>query len=89
MSKTIAKVIDYKKIVEGVSKDILEASNWPDGGDLDGGTLQDILVKWGILTPVIAHEACGEHCVCAEYYDREEFMEGVTCYRRAEFLPDD
>lgn len=60
---------------------------WPEGG-LDGGDLQEIAVKHGLLVPETRHAPCGEEgaCSCAEYATPEEFAAGVTCYRRAEWL---
>lgn len=42
----------------------------------DGGTLQDIAEKHGVLLPHAVTEPCGEHCACAEYADFP-----TTCYR--------
>jgi hypothetical protein len=50
-----------------------------DGGSLDGGELQDLLVDAGALTGVAVNEPCGENCRCREY--------GVApwvCYRLSE-----
>ena len=35
-----------------------------DGGSLDGGELQELLVEAGALTDVIADEPCGPNCRC-------------------------
>lgn len=56
------------------AQDALE--NFADG-DLDGGTRQDLAVKHGLLRPVEVAQACGEHCVCAEYGDFP-----MECYRK-------
>lgn len=45
-------------------------------GDVDGGTLQDLAVKHGVIVPVPVKEACGEVCSCAEYDDFPQ-----DCYR--------
>jgi hypothetical protein len=45
-------------------------------GTLDGGDLQDLGVKHGLLVPIEATEPCGEACVCVEYDDFPQ-----TCYR--------
>lgn len=47
-----------------------------EGGGFDGGDVQDIAVKHGLLVPVTATEPCGESCRCVEY---DEFPQ--TCYR--------
>lgn len=51
--------------------------SWPDGG-IDGGDLQDLGVRFGLLSPVTVTEPCNENCHCAEYYD--EFP--AECLRR-------
>jgi len=38
-----------------------------EGGELDGGELQDLLLEAGILVPVEVAEPCGENCNCADY----------------------
>lgn len=41
---------------------------WPDGGMcLDGGDLQELGLRYGLLTERTATEPCGEHCVCRDY----------------------
>lgn len=42
----------------------------------DGGTLQDIAEKHGVLLPHSVTERCGDNCACADY---AEFP--TTCYR--------
>jgi hypothetical protein len=72
------------------ARDIL--SHWPDGGDLDGGDIQGLAVKHGLLigktvnAPCNAENADINPCSCAEFCDAEDFTAGVTCYSRAEFL---
>lgn len=63
---------------------VLEA--WPLG-DIDGGELQQLAVKHGLLVPEERFAPCAEEgCACAEYYAPDEWGEGVTCYRRAPFI---
>lgn len=52
---------------------------WPMG-DLDGGTLQDIAVKHGLLQPVVMKGPCSEECACTEYITADEWPS--ECYRR-------
>ena len=59
---------------------------YPECGDIDGGTFQDLAEKHGVLIPEIRHEPCGEFCNCAQLCYDEEWQEGVTCYRAAEWL---
>lgn len=45
-------------------------------GTPDGGHIQDIAVKCGLLIPHTATEPCGENCNCADVADFP-----CTCYR--------
>lgn len=59
---------------------------WPLG-DVDGGDLQEYAVKRGLLTPEVRTEPCSEEgCNCAEYYDTDEWADGITCYRRPPWM---
>ncbi len=58
---------------------------WPMG-DLDGGTLQEIAEKHGMLKPETRHEPCGEVCSCNEYAAPHEWEYGVVCYRKTPLL---
>jgi hypothetical protein len=51
-----------------------------DGGSLDGGELQEMLVEAGVLTGVVINEPCGERCRCSEY----DVAPPWTCYRLTE-----
>lgn len=59
---------------------------YPDPGDIDGGTFQDLAVKHGVLVAEIRHEPCGEGCACAEVYYHTDWIEGVECFRPAIWL---
>jgi len=60
--------------------------SWPLG-DVDGADLEDHAVKHGLLVPTKRTEPCSEdRCNCAEYYSRDEWADGVVCYRKAEWL---
>lgn len=60
-------------------------ATWPRG-DLEGGDLQDLAVKYGLLVPETRYAPCREECFCAGYATVEEFEAGVICYRRAALL---
>jgi hypothetical protein len=45
---------------------VLKAHRDPDPADVDGGTLQDLAVKAGVLEARQVTEPCGESCMCAE-----------------------
>jgi hypothetical protein len=50
-----------------------------EGGEVDGGELQDLLSEAGVIVPTTVDEPCGEDCNCADY--DAEFP--TTCYRFA------
>ena len=66
--------------------DMFDASDWPDGGDIDGFEFQEAAIKRGILIPETRRERCGERCHCAENHSESEMKDGVTCYRKPEWL---
>lgn len=68
----------------GFARDIL--GHWPDGGDLDGGDIQGLAIKHGLLVGTVVHEPCNggdpdKPCRCAEFCAESEFTDGVKCYR--------
>jgi hypothetical protein len=63
---------DYKRFALAV----LINSRDGNGGDVDGGTIEDVAKECGLLVGVEVSEPCGEYCVCAEY---EAFP--MSCYR--------
>ena len=65
------------------ASDVMKA--WPDG-DVDGGCLQDIAEKHGILAPETRFEPCMEGCECANYHNSDEWHRGVICLRRSALL---
>lgn len=74
------RLLDAKAEIERLrafSADIMGA--WPDGG-IDGGDLQDIAVKNGLLITETRIKPCGVDCQCA-YYGFP-----TTCYRRVDWL---
>lgn len=66
--------------------DVFDETDWPEGGDLDGFTFQELAIKHGLLQRETRTEPCEENCHCAGYYDPDEFAAGVTCYRKADWL---
>ncbi len=63
---------------------------WPDG-DVDGGGLQEMAIKYGLLS--LADPAptapCAVDCMCAEYYGPDDWHDGVECYRRTALIDPD
>ena len=80
MELTNEQIQSLAKFALGILED------WPDMGYLDGGDLQEIAVKHNILIPHIVHGPCCDNCFCSEFYGNEEWQEGVTCYRIADWL---
>jgi hypothetical protein len=86
MSAGVIGAADTLEHLLPFARDVLE--NWPDGG-VDGFDLQDLAIKHGLLVPEQRAAPCSDDegaCRCAEYYSAEEWAEGITCYRRAEWL---
>ena len=68
--------------LQAFARDIMEC--WPDG-DVDGGYLQDVAEKHGLILPTIAYGPCGENaCACAEVADFP-----TKCYSRTPLLLDE
>lgn len=68
---------------------LFEANDWPNGGDIDGSTFQDLCAAHGILLPETRTEPCREGCWCDEYNGGAEGMAGgVVCYRKPQWLLD-
>jgi len=48
-----------------------------EGGSLDGGELQDLLVKHGVLVETTVEKPCSEWCNC----QHNDAVFPTTCYR--------
>jgi hypothetical protein len=66
---------DLKGFAEAVMR------SWPHG-DVDGGDLQDIAVKHGLLREESRTDFCGEFCGCRECFVDPNLDAPWTCYRR-------
>jgi ABC-type taurine transport system substrate-binding protein len=77
----ISKVANLRSFVLDIMK------CWPHG-DVDGGYLQDVAVKHGLLKGEIRHAPCGENCTCVNecYVAQEDWADGVECFTLAEWL---
>ena len=62
--------------------------SWPDGFDLDMGYLQELAIKYKILYGQKRFRPCGENCTCYEYYDMNDFENGIICYRFSRWFND-
>lgn len=67
---------DFKKFAERM----FEFYDWPDGGDIDGQSFQDIAFECGLLKMEVRTEPCGEFCRCLEYHG--DMSSGVKCFRK-------
>ncbi len=84
----LADVVSERDRLRAFAREVFEAADWPEGADLDGGTLQDLAVKHGILTPETQYAPCGEACMCRDYYAEDEFPSGITCIRKPKWMLD-
>lgn len=79
--------IDARAEVERLrdfTRKMFDLTDWPEGGDIDGGDFQDAAVVSGLLVPETRTESCGAGCFCTEYHG--DMSDGVTCYRKTEWL---
>ena len=60
-------------------------SYWPHG-DVDGGDLQELAAKHGLLKSETRTEPCGETCGCSEVVASDEWPDGVECFRKTPLL---
>lgn len=72
------------KALRAFAQDIM--GEWPS--DLDGGSIQELAVKHGLLMETYpTKRCCDEGCRCAEYCDETDFAGGhVICYRKTPAL---
>jgi hypothetical protein len=79
---TVDKLMEYaarpNSKLKALARKLAEVC-W-DGGTLDGGELQDLLIEAGVLIDVVAMTPCGENCRCREYGVEPPWV----CYRLAE-----
>jgi hypothetical protein len=66
------------------ARDVL--GDWPVACGLDGFDIQELAVKHGLLVETTQTKPCDGVCTCSEYFDHDEFADGVTCYRRTDLL---
>ena len=70
------------KILADFSRKVIREM-W-EGGEVDGGWIQDTAVEIGVLVPVEMAEPCGALCSCAEYQGEDGFP--ITCFRFPKWL---
>lgn len=85
--KEIAKLDARVDALRAFAQDVM--AYWPEGAP-DGGDLQELAEKHGLLQPETRHEpcsvTCGNACNCLGCYTPEEWDRGVTCYRKTWLL---
>jgi hypothetical protein len=67
---------------------LFEASDWPRGGDIELATFEGLCVAHGVLLEEKRTEPCSPECHCAEIHGAEGMADGVTCYRKPQWLLD-
>lgn len=65
---------------------IMEAADWPEGGDVEGGQIQDIAEEHGLLVKTEQTKPCGEDCWCLEYNGEISETSPAICYRKTPLL---
>lgn len=89
--KPLMTVAQHERIVAGLeaerdslrafAQDVMEG--WPYGAP-DGGDLQELAEKLGLLKPVEMAKPCAEECCCAEFYGEDDGP--FRCYRKTSLL---
>lgn len=59
---------------------------WIDGSGLDGGDIQGIGKKHGLLKREVRYEPCNEACYCTEFTSEDEWASGAVCFRKTSLL---
>ena len=65
---------------------IMDASDWPEGGDLDGFQIQEIAEIHGLLVATQQTKPCGAGCWCAEYNGEISEAQPAICFRKTPLL---
>ena len=79
----LANMINDLHKLRSFAQAVMEA--WPDGG-IEGGDLQEIAEKHGMLAQKTMAAPCGDGCRCVEYFCSDDWQRGVMCYRRTSLL---
>ena len=72
--------------LRGFARDIMKS--WPLG-DIEGGELQDLAIKYGLLKrkDPPPTEPCSDECACGYAYEFKDFADGIVeCYQRTDLL---
>ena len=89
MPRNEAEKINTETDLDNVCKFVRDImKSWPLG-DIEGGELQDLALKYGLikLKNSPPAEPCNEECTCVDYYDFADFAAGkVECYARTALL---
>jgi hypothetical protein len=55
--------------------------DFPDLGNLDGGDIQELAEKHGLLVKERRHSWCSDECCgCREYHDDGDLKHGFDCF---------
>ena len=89
LESALRELIADAENLRGFAQQLL--GEWPDVGGEDGFALQAYALKFGLLEQKMPPptEPCGENCNCAGYFDRDEWTDGVICYRKTARLKGD
>lgn len=63
--KEMSKQLDTLQRLAAFGAAVLRAGRIPEPADVDGGTLQELGEKAGVLVRRQVQEACGDDCACA------------------------
>ena len=81
-AQEIDKLREENDKLRAFAQDVLT----PFQNGINGGDLQKLAEKHGLLSYEIRYEPCGEGCICDEYFAPSEWNRGARCYRKTPLL---
>lgn len=84
LREEVERLREENRRLRTFSNGIVDASD--HSMDVDGGTIQDLAVKYGLFDVVTVTAPCGDNCHCVEFHGEDGMSEGVKCYRKSAAL---
>lgn len=86
--EVLDRIIAERDALRSFAQAIMEAADWPDGGDVDGFQVQELAEEHGLLVKTEQTKPCGENCSCLEYNGEVSEKWPAICYRKTPLLTD-
>lgn len=84
--ETIEKLREENKKLRAFANEVLSVPI--DADPYSIYELKKIAATHGLIQFSIVNEPCAD-CTCSEYFDDDEFIDGVWCFRKTELLSDE